>query len=119
MDFSEIYERHSRDVYLFSLYLCGNLAVAEDLTAETFMRALCGPAVLHVDTLKAYLFTIARNLYRDSLDRTHRQVSISDMEERADAAPTAFDAAADREKLSTVLNAIQRLPESHREALVL
>ena len=65
MDFSEIYERYARDVHRFSLYLSGNYALAEDLTAETFVRALCAPPDLHVDTMKAYLLAIARNLHRD------------------------------------------------------
>ena len=119
MDFSEIYRRYARDVHLFTLYLSGNSALADDLTAETFVRALCGPAALHVDTVKAYLLAIARNLYRDVLDRQRRLMSISELPERADPAPSPEHAAADRQRLSAVLKAIQRLPEPQREALAL
>jgi DNA-directed RNA polymerase specialized sigma24 family protein len=35
LDFAALYERHARDVYRFSLYLSGNFALAEDITAET------------------------------------------------------------------------------------
>jgi RNA polymerase sigma-70 factor, ECF subfamily len=63
MDFSDIYERYARDVYRFALYLSGNRALAEDLTSETFVHALCGRSDVRVGTIKAYLFAIARNLY--------------------------------------------------------
>jgi RNA polymerase sigma factor (sigma-70 family) len=39
-DFAEAAERHLDDVHAFLVYLTGDRAVAEDLTAETFARAL-------------------------------------------------------------------------------
>jgi RNA polymerase sigma-70 factor (ECF subfamily) len=119
MDFSEIYERYARDVHRFSFYLSGNPEIAEDLTAETFVRALCGSANLSVDTVKAYLFAITRNLYRDLIERQRRLVPLSDVSERADLAPSPSRAAENRQTLLAVLRAIQRLPEPQREALVL
>src|SRR5262249_14654043 len=109
----------ARDVHRFSLYLSGNPALAEDLTSETFVRALCEPANLHVDTVKTYLFAITRNLFRDMTERRRILISATELPERADPAPLPDDSAADRERLSLVLNAIQRLPEPQREALVL
>src|ERR687883_1701100 len=39
-DFAEAAERHLDDVHAFLVYLTGDRNVAEDLTAETFTRAL-------------------------------------------------------------------------------
>jgi RNA polymerase sigma factor (sigma-70 family) len=39
-DFAEAAQRHLDDVHAFLVYLTGDRAVAEDLTAETFARAL-------------------------------------------------------------------------------
>src|SRR4051812_39075206 len=39
-DFADAAERHLDDVHAFLVYLTGDRAVAEDLTAETFARAL-------------------------------------------------------------------------------
>lgn len=119
MDFSEIYRRYVRDVQRFSLYLSGNRVLAEDLTAETFVHAFCGPSVLRADTVKAYLFTIARNLYRDEIARCRRLAPMDDAAEPVDPAPSQDQSAADRQKLSRVLQALQRLPETQREALAL
>ena len=116
MDFSEIYQRYAHDVHRFSLYLSGNYALAEDLTAETFVHAMCGPTALRVDSVKAYLFAIARNLFRDVVERQRRLVAVREV---ADPAPSPARAAEDRQTLAVVLKAIQRLPDQQREALVL
>jgi RNA polymerase sigma-70 factor (ECF subfamily) len=119
MDFSEIYERHVRDVHRFALYLSGNHALAEDLTSETFVHALCGRSDLRVGTVKAYLFAIVRNLYRDSQAHQRRMVPSDELTELADPVPGPDLSTQDRETFSNVLRAIQRLPEPQREALVL
>jgi RNA polymerase sigma-70 factor (ECF subfamily) len=119
MDFSELYNRYARDVHRFLLYLSGDFALAEDLTSETFVHALCGPADIHLDTVKAYLFAIARNLHRDTVKRQCRVVSVGDVPEPSDCGPSPARTAEDRQTLTAVLGAIQRLPEQQREALVL
>lgn len=119
MDFAGIYERYAKDVHRFALYLSGNHALAEDLTAETFVHALCGRADLRVDTVRAYLIAIARNLYRDARARQRPTVSTDDVPERIDPAPTSEAAASDRQSYANTLRAIQRLPQPLREALVL
>ncbi len=62
-DFHEIYTRYAGDIYRFALLLCGNAAEAEEITAETFARALTGKAPLVSATVKVYLLTIARSLH--------------------------------------------------------
>ncbi len=118
-DFSDIYGRYAGDVHRFCLYLSGDFALAEDLTAETFVHALCGPAELRVDTVKAYLFAIARNLYRDVVERRAKLVPMEDAPESRDPAPRPDRAAEDQQRLATVLGAMQRLPREQREALAL
>jgi RNA polymerase sigma-70 factor, ECF subfamily len=119
MNFSEIYVRHVRDVHRFALYLSGNPALAEDLTSETFVHAFCGRSDLRVGTVKAYLFAIARNLYRDFLAHQQRLASSSEVPEPIDPMPGPDLSAQDREAFSNVLRAIQNLSEPQREALVL
>jgi RNA polymerase sigma-70 factor (ECF subfamily) len=119
MNFPEVYERYARDVHRFALYLCGNQALAEDLAAETFVHAFCGGGEIRVGTVKAYLFAIARNLYRDFLARERRLAPIADVPEAIDPAPGPDVAASERQTFLALLRAIQRLPEPQREALVL
>jgi RNA polymerase sigma-70 factor (ECF subfamily) len=119
MDFADLYEKYARDVHRFALFLSGNEAVADDLTAETFTRALLGKDDLRLDTVKAYLLAIARNLYRDACRREWRQVPLDAAPDRADRSPDPEAMANDGERLRAVLEAMARLPVAEREALVL
>src|SRR4030095_8063287 len=116
VDFSGIYERHARDVYRFALYLSGEFALAQDLTAETFARAWVARERIRVGSVKAYLLMIARNLYRDIV----RQRSESRLPENfdvADRAPGPEAAAQARDELQHVLRALARIPDHARGGL--
>jgi RNA polymerase sigma-70 factor (ECF subfamily) len=119
MDFSELYGRYARDVHRFALFLTGNRTLAEDLTAETFARALVAKGDLRVDTVKAYLLAIARNLYRDLRRREGRLVSLDEAPEGVDPAKDPDAASDGRVRLEEALKAVQLLPQGEREALVL
>ena len=67
-----LYEQYAADVYRFALCLCGDQSEAEDITAETFTRILSDESELITDTVKAYLLTIARNLFLENKRRDAR-----------------------------------------------
>jgi len=119
MNFSELYGRYAQDVYRFALYLCGSEFLAEDLTSETFVYAMCGPTDLRLGTVKAYLFAITRNLYRDHVARQGRMVASGSLPERPDPRPSPEASAQDRQELQKTLRVVQTLPEHEREALLL
>ena len=119
MNFSELYARYAQDVHRFALYLSGNQSLAEDLTSETFVHALCGPTDLRLGTVKAYLFAITRNLYRDSVAKQGRTVATGSLPERNDPRPGPEVNAQSRQELQNTLRVIQKLPEQQREALLL
>ena len=56
-----IYEKYGREVFLYILYLCGDAAAAEDLTQETFVKALLSLDEAHTN-YKAWFYMVARNL---------------------------------------------------------
>ena len=88
-DFSVLYKRHARDVYRFSLYLSGDFALAEDLTAETFARAWVARERIRVGSVKAYLLMIARNLYRDVTRRRAESPTAGEYRGRGPGSRTA------------------------------
>src|SRR5277367_6470021 len=112
-DFAALYGRYARDVHRFAFYLCGDRAAAEDITSDTFVRAWNASGPIRAATAKAYLFTIARNLYRESLRRAgthgggHAELdeNLPDMAARPDAA------AAGRSEVDRVMAALRELPE--------
>jgi RNA polymerase sigma factor (sigma-70 family) len=76
LSFHDLYERHARDVFRFSLFLTGKSATAEDLTSETFVRAWTARGAIREATVRAYLLTIAKNLWRDAQRRESRLVPL-------------------------------------------
>jgi RNA polymerase sigma-70 factor (ECF subfamily) len=116
-DFEQLYERYARDVYRFALYLSGNTAQAEDIASETFVRVWTVRDTIRAASVKAYLFTIARNLHNDGRRRDARQVELP--EGLLDHAPSPEVEAADRQALEGVLRALQAIPEVDRAALLM
>lgn len=117
LQFHDLYERYAADVYRFSFWLAGNAADADDITAETFMRAWASRRKIRTETVKAYLFTIARNNYLHMQRRARREVTL---EAAADVtAPPLDDLVADRLALQKVAADLQTLPETDRTALLL
>jgi RNA polymerase sigma-70 factor (ECF subfamily) len=117
VDFHSLYERHSRDVYRFALYLSGDLSLAEEITQETFVRAWVTPGEVYGGTVKAYLLTIARNLYRAERKRAARHVTLDGT--LLDPKPGPEAVAEGRLELDAVLEALQTLPEADRAALLM
>src|SRR5262249_38080858 len=64
MTMGEIYAAHARAVFRCLLVWSRNAAVAEDLTAETFYRAIVSRQIIRSATARGYLITIARNVWR-------------------------------------------------------
>jgi RNA polymerase sigma-70 factor (ECF subfamily) len=116
-DFNELYRAHAPDVYRFALYLSGNRSDAEDIVAETFVRAFTSPEPIRMATVKGYLFTIARHLFLHSLRRAGRHVPLSDNLRAPEKGPEAR--AEEDSQLAVVLAALQTLPEVDRAALLM
>jgi len=115
LDFHSVYKRYAKDIYRFALYLGGDPSQAEEIVQETFVRAWVTPETIRSSTLKAYLLTIAKNLYRADLRRERRHVAL-DGEHLDPRIPSAPEGEA---KLATVLAALQRLPAVDRAALLM
>ena len=70
MQFEEIYARYYKEVYYYLLSLDGNRETAEELTQETFYRALKGIRKFKGESsLKTWLCQIAKNTYLSYVDK--------------------------------------------------
>jgi len=116
-----IYERYYADVHRFALFLTGNAARAEDLTADTFVRAWRARDRIQHATVKAYLLVITRNLYRDQLrssrKSTDREVELEDT--IADETPGADVHAQHASTLRSVRAKLRGVARGDRRALLL
>ena len=116
-DFHELYTLYADDIYRFALFLCGNTAEAEDITAETFARALTGKAPLVSATVKGYLLTIARNLHLESVRRQKRLTKLPP--ELPDSGPHFEHAISHKTELEALPAYLQTFSEVDRAALLL
>ena len=117
LNFEQLYVAYSPDVYRFSNWLAGNSEDAADITSETFARAWRNFDAVRTETLKAYLFTIARNIYLESRRKNHLHDILA--ESRPDAAHPAQKRLEDQSDLDLIASILQTLPEIDRSAFVM
>ncbi len=113
----ELVQRYHVPLYKFLCRFTGDVALADDLTQETFTRLLTYQGVPPTH-FKSWAYTVARNLARDYFKSArYRYERAADFEEQAEvfSDDTGF-AAHDRE---TVIQALAKLSPDHREVLIL
>ncbi len=84
-DFNEIYSQYFKDVHKYVLSLSKNEAVAEEITQETFFKALKNIDKFN-GTCKVYVWLcqIAKNTYFSYREKMKKYSYDSDIEERVD-----------------------------------
>jgi len=117
LNFRNLYELYAKDVFRFAFWLSGDTAEAEDITSETFIRAWSRRSTVRTETLKAYLFTIARNIYLTHQRKRSRHVALEDI--HPDPAPGPDRSAESLSELQRVQDILRILPEINRAAFIL
>lgn len=121
--FGELYERYVSRVYRHVYYISGDCAVAEDVTAQTFLRAL--EAIHRFQDrgvpFVAWLLRIAHNLslnYKKRLQNGARLALPESLEAegRLYSPEASLDAKADGE---SVWEAVRQLPHDQRSVIVM
>jgi RNA polymerase sigma-70 factor, ECF subfamily len=125
--FSRIYDTYSRSVYGAALRILGDSAQAQDVTQDVFLRLWRRPDRFDAarGELGAYLRVMARSraldLYRESQAagraRNRLETVVAQAEPHVDDRPLA--AVERRAERDTLVEALRRLPDPQREALVL
>src|SRR5262245_45132738 len=118
--FEALWRRHADDVRRFAFALAGDAALADDLTAETFLRCWTArdrSGQDEVTSVKGYLFAIARNLFLKGRERARRNEPIA--AEPPDERPSPERRAAARAELENVRIGWHLLPEADRAALAM
>ena len=117
--FSGLYDSTVREVYRFAFSLTRDHSRAEDMTAETYRRALS-----QLDRYEdrgrpfvAWLFTITRNLVRDGARRASRETPLLDHDASLEAWPG--DGLLLDERREALERALRRLTPVQRRVIVL
>ena len=117
LTFQDLYENYAPDIYRFAVWLAGDRSEAEDITSETFVRAWVHIDRIRTETLKAYLFTIARNLFLEQQRKRKRHVVLYDI--YPDPAPEPGKATEARLQIGNIQQVLDTLPEVDRTAFIL
>jgi len=102
----------------FAISLSGNVDRADDLVQETLLRAIANIASFTPGTnLPAWLFTILRNQFRSEYRKRRREVEDADgkFAERLEVPAEQLS----KVEFNDLRNALARLPDDQREALIL
>lgn len=126
--FAQIYDRYMESVFRFVYFRVGNRQLAEDLTSDTFVRALkrIGSFTWQGRDFGAWLVTIARNLVCDHFKsgRYRLEVTVGDVhrdEERHAIGPesTPEDSTLDHVHNVDLLRAVKELNPEQQECIIL
>ena len=113
-DFEQIYSDYFGMVYGYALTLCRNSQLAEELTQETFFRALKSVGRFRGDCrLDVWLCQIAKNTYLSLSKKEARTLGPPE-----ETLPDGFDleqSVANRDAALGVHKILHRLPEPYRE----
>ena len=118
-DFGELVDMHQAEILRYLRRLTGNLATAEDLFQDTFLRAFGGFARLRSGSNhRAWLYRIATNLFLNHRRAGGRRAEVALPPELISTRPspgTVHDGVA---TLAAVRLAIGRLPRRQRAAFI-
>lgn len=126
LQFESLYRKYVAQIYSFALYETRDHHAAEDLTELVFLRAM--QALPRFDdrgedgasTFRTWLFRIARNAISNERrrERRHPQAPL-ELAAMVSAPDDPAAAVVARDELDRALEAIDRLPEERRQALLL
>jgi len=121
--FGQIYDRYVDSVYRYVYYRVGSATLAEDLTSETFLRAL-----RRIDSFSwqgkdigAWFVTIARNLVTDHFksSRFRLEVTTADILDADRADDGIEEEVVERLTNAVLIDAVRKLKPEQQECVVL
>ncbi|MFE0738486.1 ECF subfamily RNA polymerase sigma factor, BldN family [Streptomyces sp. NPDC058855] len=121
--FGRLYDQYSDTVYRYIYYRVGGKATAEDLTSETFLRALrrISTFTWQGRDFGAWLVTIARNLVADHFksSRFRLEVTTGEMLDANEVERSPEDSVLESLSNAALLDAVRRLNPQQQECVTL
>jgi RNA polymerase sigma-70 factor (ECF subfamily) len=115
-DFERLYAEEAAGLFSFLAYRTGDRALAEDLLADAFERALRGKFNPRRGSAKTWLYSIALNALRDHLRRVEAEGRAY---ARVEVGVPAGDPFADFEARDEIMRGMAALSAEEREAIAL
>lgn len=118
-EFEKIYRDYFRDVERYLLALCRDPHLAEELTAQTFFKAMEALPTFRGDSdIRTWLCAIGKNRYLNHLRKTRQTVTLEEAE-TAQAGPSVEERVMDKSQAMAVHKVLHDLPEPYKEVFSL
>ncbi|MBQ8548797.1 MAG: sigma-70 family RNA polymerase sigma factor [Lachnospiraceae bacterium] len=121
MEFEELYNTYFKDVYRYVLRLSGDAHVAEEVTSDTFFKALKAIHKFRGDCdVRVWLCQIAKNCYYSFLKNIGRAENIDTREllSLADPEMSVEERLTRKETAKELQELLHRLPEPYKEVFM-
>lgn len=120
-EFEQIYRAYFNDVFRYIRRLSGDESIAEEITGETFFKAMRALDSFRGDCdIRVWLCQIAKNCYYSYLKKTKRADSIDDIELLN--IPSPADSVEDRvirqDDAQQIRNILHDVPEPYKEVFM-
>ena len=120
-DFEQLYETYFNDVYLYILRLSGNKHIAEEITSDTFFKAMKSIDSFRGDSdVRVWLCQIAKNSYYSFLRKNRRTEAVdeTDLRDIPDIAPGVEESFARRIEAEEVRRILHSVSEPYKEVFM-
>lgn len=121
MEFEEIYLLYFADVYRYALKLSGNESVAEEITSDTFFKAMNNIHRFKGECdLRVWLCQIAKHRYYDNLRKNQKLTSMEShqWDQVADATIPVMEQLTQANQLKQIEKWIHTLGEPYKEVFM-
>lgn len=118
--FEEVYKEYFRVVFYYLLGICNDKNIAEDITQETFYKAMKSLKSFRNECdIKTWLCQIAKNQYLSYCRKNKINIDIDDIEEAIECDICFEDKLADQDTVDRIHKIIHSLPEPYKEVFYL
>lgn len=121
MKLEEIYTAYFKDVYLYILKLSGDVHIAEEITSETFYKALKKIDTFRGDCdMRVWLCQIAKFTYYSHLKRENRVDSVDEelLRNIPDPVISLEERLIQREAAADIRKVLHTVPEPYKEVFM-
>ena len=120
-DFEKLYSGYFNDVYLYILRLSGNEHIAEEITSDTFFKAMNSIDSFRGDCdVRVWLCQIAKNCYYTYIKKSNRteQADDDELSSVADLAPSVAEEYVRREENERIQRILHSVEEPYKEVFM-
>lgn len=121
MEFEQLYNEYFNDVYLYIRKLSGNEHIAQEITSETFFKAIGSIEKFRNDCdFRVWLCQIAKNTYWSYLKKQKRISNIEDYELESMVDPHSFidEKIITQEQTLRIQKLLHSIPETYKEVFM-